>query len=86
MIGEPSSESAWTLLTSASVRERWPSDDLARVADELHRLNIEVEQRKDGIGIVGSEHTEPLLAASRQPIRISVYRLIRAEQKRQQQP
>ena len=73
---------SWLIPTSE--REPWPSDDLARVVDELLRLKIEVKQLDDGIGIVGSEHTEELLATSRQPVRIAIYRLIRSEQKRQQ--
>jgi len=79
------SEQSWTLLSLASVREHWPSDELARIVEELQRLNIEVEHRDDAIGIVGTAHTEALLTTSRQPIRIAIYRLIRAEQKRQQQ-
>ena len=51
------SSAVW--LISATECERRHADDLMRVADELLRLNIQIERRNDGIGIVGSRHTEP---------------------------
>lgn len=78
---QPSS-TAW--LAAAAEREQWPLDDLARVTDELLRLDIDIEQRDNGIGIVGSDDTEPLAAKHRQPVRMALYRLIRGEQARQQ--
>jgi hypothetical protein len=73
-----------TWILEASERENWASDEVARVGGELRRLSIEIEERADGVGIVGFDQYERLVSRSR-PIRGAVYSLVRAERKRQLQ-
>jgi|SRR5579862_5882514 len=73
-----------TWILEASERENWPADEVARVGGELQRLSIEIEEREDGVGIVGIDQCERLVNRGR-PIRVAVYSLVRAERKRQLQ-
>src|SRR5438270_7868708 len=73
-----------TWILEASERENWPTDKVTRVGGELRRLSIEIEERDDGVGIVGFNQCERLVNRSR-PIRVDVYGLVRAERKRQLQ-
>ena len=71
-------------ITEAAQRENWPGDEFLRIGAELLRLDIEIEVRDDGVGIVGFDQCEPLVNPYR-PMRAAVYKLVRAERERQRQ-
>jgi hypothetical protein len=71
-----------TWILEASERENWPADEIARVGGELRRLSVEIEERGDGVGIVGFGQPERFVNPYR-PVRAAVYSLVRAERKRQ---
>jgi hypothetical protein len=71
-------------ITEAAQRENWPSDEFLRIGTELLRLDIAIEERGDGVGIVGFDQCERFVNRYR-PIRAAVYKLVRAERERQRQ-
>lgn len=57
--------------------------ELTRIGNELRRLNITIEERADGVAIVGDYHHEPLPNNQPMPVRVAIHKLIRGEQERQ---